>query len=114
MRHSICGPPMPRPPMAETNEFLIERTSTPLGEGVLISDREGALRLFYWEDETHRWKAALSQRYGEVTLKEKKSKSEHAKALKRYFDGDIAAVGTLNVAFNGTPFQNKVWNALRK
>ena len=100
--------------MADAEEFLIERTPTPLGEGVLISDREGALRLFYWEDETHRWKAALRQRYGDVTLKEKKGKSDHAKALKCYFDGDIAAVDTLYVAFNGTPFQNKVWNALRK
>jgi methylated-DNA-[protein]-cysteine S-methyltransferase len=47
-------------------------------------------------------------------LKEKKGKSDHAKALKRYFDGDIAAVDGVAVAFNGTPFQNKVWNALRK
>jgi methylated-DNA-[protein]-cysteine S-methyltransferase len=98
--------------MAE--DFLIERTPTPLGEGVLISDAESALRLFYWEDPTHRWKAALRKRFGEVLLREKKGVSNHAKALKRYFDGDIAAVDEMTVAFNGTPFQNKVWNALRK
>ena len=98
--------------MAE--EFVIERTKTPLGEAVLVSDQEGALRLFYWEDPTHRWKAALCRRYGEVTLKEKKTASGHVKALRQYFDGDIAAVDTLSVEFNGTPFQNKVWNALRK
>jgi methylated-DNA-[protein]-cysteine S-methyltransferase len=105
---------MLKPPMAEAEEFIIERTPTPLGEGVLISDQEGALRLFYWDDPAHRWKAALRQRYGDVTLKEMKRKSDHAKALNRYFDGDITAVDTLNVAFEGTPFQKKVWNALRK
>ena len=100
--------------MAEVPEFIIERTQTPLGEGVLISDRAGALRLFYWEDPAHRWKAALRQCYGEVTLKEKKNAFGHAKALKNYFDGDIAAVDQIDVAFAGTDFQKKVWNALRK
>jgi methylated-DNA-[protein]-cysteine S-methyltransferase len=98
--------------MAE--EFILERTSTPLGEGIFVSDQDGALRLFYWEDPPHRWKAALRQRYGEVTLKEKKNIFGHAKALKNYFDGDIAAVDEMKVAFAGTPFQKKVWNALRK
>ncbi|HTT99606.1 MAG TPA: methylated-DNA--[protein]-cysteine S-methyltransferase [Rhizomicrobium sp.] len=100
--------------MADAEEFIVERTATPLGEGVLISDQEGALRLFYWEDPTHRWEAALRRRYGKVMLKERKNAFGHAKALKKYFDGDIAAVDEMNVAFNGTPFQNKVWNALRK
>ncbi|MEI9931921.1 MAG: methylated-DNA--[protein]-cysteine S-methyltransferase [Rhizomicrobium sp.] len=100
--------------MADVREFILERTQTPLGEGVLISDLGGALRLFYWDDPTHRWKTALRQRYGEVTLKEKKNAFGHAKALKKYFDGDIAAVDEIDVAFEGTPFQKKVWNALRK
>lgn len=100
--------------MAEAQEFILERTQTPLGEGVLVSDQDGALRLFYWEDPTHRWKAALRRCYGDVTLKEKKIVFGHAKALKKYFDGDIAAVDEIDVAFEGTPFQKKVWNALRK
>jgi len=100
--------------MAEVHEFILERTQTPLGEGVLISDQDGALRLFYWDDPTHRWKPALRQRYGEVALKEKKNAFPHATALRKYFDGDIGAIDEINVAFNGTPFQNKVWNALRK
>ncbi len=100
--------------MAEAEEFILERTQTPLGEAVLISGLDGALRLFYWDDPTHRWKAALRRRYGEATLKEKKNAFGHAKVLKRYFDGDIASVDEIDVSFAGTPFQNKVWNALRK
>jgi methylated-DNA-[protein]-cysteine S-methyltransferase len=100
--------------VAEEAAFILERTPTPLGEAVLVSDPEGALRLFYWEDHTHRWKAALKQRYGDVVLTEKKNAFGHAKVLKAYFDGDIAAVDALKVAFAGTPFQLKVWNALRR
>lgn len=98
--------------MAE--DFLIERVPTPLGEAVIVCDKEGALRLFYWDDPGHRWKKALLQRYGEVTLAEKKNAFGHAKTLKAYFDGDIGVLDTMAVAFNGSPFQNKVWNALRR
>lgn len=34
-------------------------------------------------------------------------------ALARYFDGDIAAIAEVEVEFHGTPFQERVWNALR-
>lgn len=98
--------------MAE--QFLVDRTPTPLGEAVIVSDRRGALRLFYWDDPGYRWKAALLHRYGEVTLSEKRGAFGHAKVLADYFDGDIFVLDTMKVAFNGSPFQNKVWNALRK
>jgi methylated-DNA-[protein]-cysteine S-methyltransferase len=100
--------------MADTQAFILERAPTPLGEGVLVSDRQGALRLFYWEDPSHRWKAALRQRYGDVALEERKNASGHAKALKNYFDGDIAAIDGMKVVFAGTSFQLRVWNALRR
>jgi methylated-DNA-[protein]-cysteine S-methyltransferase len=102
---------MRRPPVAEA--FKLARIPTPLGEAVIISDNEGALRLFYWDDPTHRWQAALARRYGQVTLKQTGA-GVHGKALARYFAGDIAVLDTLPVAFNGTPFQNRVWNALRR
>ncbi len=100
--------------MAEATTFLVDRTPTPLGEAVIVSGEDGALRLFYWDDPVHRWKAALLQRYGEVTLMEKKGAFGHAKALKNYFDGDIGAIDKMPVAFAGTPFQLRVWNALRR
>ena len=93
-------------------ELFLDRAATPLGDVVMVSDAEDALRLFYWDDPTHRWKAALLRRYGEVTLAEKKS--GHGKALARYFDGDIGVLDTMAVAFAGTPFQTKVWTALRR
>ncbi len=35
-------------------------------------------------------------------------------ALKRYFDGDMAAFDGIEVAASGTAFQEQVWGALRK
>jgi methylated-DNA-[protein]-cysteine S-methyltransferase len=34
--------------------------------------------------------------------------------LTRYFAGDVAALDTVPVELNGTPFQKKVWEALRR
>lgn len=100
--------------MAEAVQFLIDRTPTPLGEAVIVSDEHGALRLFYWDDPGHRWKAALLGRYGEVTLREKRGAFGHSKALRDYFEGDISILDAMKVTFAGTPFQKKVWNALRR
>jgi methylated-DNA-[protein]-cysteine S-methyltransferase len=100
--------------MADARQFVIDRMATPIGEGVIVSDGEGAIRLFYWDDPTHRWKRALLGRYGEVELKEKKGAFGHAKSLRNYFDGDVCVLDTMPVAFAGSPFQPRVWNALRK
>ena len=100
--------------MAEPPRFIVERAPTPLGEAVMISDEAGALRLFYWDDPTQRWKAALRRRYGEVALAEKKGAFGHAKALRDYFDGDVGVLDRMNVALAGSPFQRTVWNALRE
>ena len=97
-------------PVAE--KFNLSRAATPLGEAVIVSDDAGALRLFYWDDPSHRWEAALRRRYGEVTLRTKDGGFD--RALSRYFAGDIAVLDTLKVAFAGSPFQNRVWNALRR
>lgn len=37
-----------------------------------------------------------------------------AAMLERYFNGDIAALDTVPVELNGTPFQKSVWQALRR
>ena len=100
--------------MAEGLALEFDRAPTPLGEAVVVSDADGAIRLFYWDDPKHRWQAALKRRYGAVELKERKNRFGHKQALANYFDGDVFAIDALKVAFAGSPFQLKVWNALRK
>ena len=61
-----------------------------------------------------RWKARFGGAIGERDADAKsKALSATPRRSKRYFDGDIAVIDKMPVAFAGTPFQLKVWNALR-
>jgi methylated-DNA-[protein]-cysteine S-methyltransferase len=100
--------------VAEALALQVDRFPTPLGEGVIVSDDAGAMRLFYWDDPTHRWEAALKQRYRSFTLREKRNAFGHVRAFNDYFDGDVLVIDALSVAFGGTPFQTTVWEALRR
>ncbi|MBV8978463.1 MAG: methylated-DNA--[protein]-cysteine S-methyltransferase [Alphaproteobacteria bacterium] len=100
--------------MADALALECDRLPTPLGEAVIVSDAQGAVRLFYWDDLQHRWQDALKRRYGAFDLKERRNRFGHKQALAQYFDGDVFAIDRLAVAFAGSPFQLLVWNALRK
>lgn len=99
--------------MAEALSLILDRIPTLLGEAVIVSDKVGAVRLFYWDDPDHRWRKALAQRYGEVRLVESRGAFGHARTLEDYFAGDIFAIDRIDVGFSGSPFQLKVWSALR-
>jgi len=93
--------------------FLIDRLSTPIGTAVVACDEEGKLRLFDWSDCEDRWRVMLRARNGDVELKETRNPFGFAKAIDAYMNGDVHVIDALPVAFAGTPFQNKVWRALR-
>jgi methylated-DNA-[protein]-cysteine S-methyltransferase len=59
--------------------------------------------------------ARLGRRFGAVTVKasEKVSESEIARKLARYLAGDIHALEGIRTDVVGTPFQKRVWQALR-
>ena len=97
--------------MDKSLKFFIDRVPTPIGEAQLISDQEGQLRLFGWYEE--RWWPRWRARYGEVELKEMRNPFGFTKAIEAYMNGEVHVIDTLPVAFAGTPFQIKVWYALR-
>jgi methylated-DNA-[protein]-cysteine S-methyltransferase len=50
----------------------------------------------------------------EASLADQADPSGIADALRRYFDGELAAIDDVQVRFDrGTPFQHEVWSALR-
>ena len=102
--------------MAEPLDFLIDRIATPIGELIVIADREGKLRTIDWTDHEARMKLLLDRYYGKggYTLTPKRDPGGLSSAMRRYFKGDIAVLADLPVATTGTPFQNSVWRALRK
>jgi methylated-DNA-[protein]-cysteine S-methyltransferase len=95
--------------------FFLEHLETPTGAMRLVSDEERRLRALDWEDHESRMQELIRRYYGADTqLRDARRRSEAARALAAYFDGDLDAIGCLPTAANGTAFQLSVWAALRE
>jgi methylated-DNA-[protein]-cysteine S-methyltransferase len=99
--------------MSEHERFSCDRMNTPLGGAMLIVDRSGALRMFFWEEQAETWTRVFHRTHPGATLVHQGDPFGHLSTLTRYFDGEIAALDRMPVAPSGTPFQRKVWSALR-
>ncbi|HEX2592169.1 MAG TPA: methylated-DNA--[protein]-cysteine S-methyltransferase [Rhizomicrobium sp.] len=100
--------------MSEATEFFIDELATPLGPLQIISDVKGAIRLVGWHEGEARYHGTLRRWHGDIVLTKKKNAFGHTKAMRDYFAGDIGILDTLPVASEGTDFQKKVWQTLRK
>lgn len=94
--------------------FLVDHLSTPIGPALVVTDEDGALRAFDWEDHVERIKGLLRLQYGAVELKQARAPAAIKSALADYFGGDLAALKTIDWRVAGTAFQRKVWTALPK
>ena len=97
-------------------ELLIDRLPTPIGELIVVADREGRLRTIDWTDHEVRMKRLLDRQYGKgrYTLTPRRDPGGLSTAMRRYFRGDNRAIADLPIETAGTPFQRSVWQALRK
>ena len=95
--------------------ILLERISSPVGEVIVGTDEEGALRVVDFADYETRMMKLLDRQYGtgKVVLEKAGKRSEAARALTHYFKGDLKAIAAVKTANGGTEFQRKVWKALR-
>jgi len=94
--------------------FSIDRLDTPIGVALVVTDADGLLRAFDWEDHAERVRGLLRLQYGAVELKEARAPGAIRSALSGYFRGDLDALTTIDWRIAGTPFQRKVWHALPK
>ena len=99
--------------MSEHDEFTCDRMTTPLGPAILVADGSGALHMFFWEEQAETWCRVFHRTHRGAKLTQRGDRFGHVSALTRYFDGEIAALDGIRVAPSGTPFQRKVWRALR-
>jgi len=95
--------------------IFLERIQSPLGEVIVGTDQEDALRILDFTDYEARMVKLLDRQYGKgkVVLEKARKASEAGRALARYFSDDLRAIEKLKVANGGTDFQRKVWKALR-
>ena len=81
---------------------------------LIVADEEGRLRAIDWEDHEARMHKTLGQHYREgYQLEPARDPAGFTSALNAYMEGEIGAIQNLPVETEGTPFQRKVWTALR-
>jgi methylated-DNA-[protein]-cysteine S-methyltransferase len=102
--------------MTEVLRLLLDRTRTPIGELIIVADREGNLRVVDWTDHEDRMRQGLRRHYGEngFTLESARNPNGLTDAMDAYFAGELAAIDMLPVQTAGTPFQREVWRELRR
>ena len=91
----------------------LDTYASPLGETLLVTDNDGALRALDFADYESRMHQLLANHYGDYELKEGVTPRSVIHALDAYFDGEFTSLDDLRTATGGTPFQRAVWKALR-
>jgi methylated-DNA-[protein]-cysteine S-methyltransferase len=95
-------------------ELTLDRLATPVGEMLVVTDAEGAVRALDFADYEERMRRLLARRWGPVTLTPGRAPDRVRDAIAAYFAGDLTALDGLEVKTNGTAFQRDVWAALRR
>lgn len=103
---------MPARPTKSPASFGLDRLATPIGIALLVTDAAGTLRALDWADYEHRMRELLRLHYGVVELRGQPAPAAMRTALSDYFDGDLGQLSGIAWRIAGTPFQQKVWNAL--
>ena len=92
----------------------LDELKTPIGTALLLTDGAGVLRALDWQEFADRVRREVRLHYRDADLWPGRAPDSIRKALSAYFAGDLAAVDVISVAAEGTPFQQKVWTALRR
>jgi methylated-DNA-[protein]-cysteine S-methyltransferase len=95
--------------------FNSDLIGTPIGEMMIVTDDQGALRALEWTDLKDRMTRLLRRQYArhDIELRNATAPVGIKTALNDYFAGSIKALDHLATAAGGTPFQRQVWTALR-
>jgi methylated-DNA-[protein]-cysteine S-methyltransferase len=95
-----------------TTIFYLDRLQTPVGEALLVTDGDGALRAFDWADYEARMLRLMRRQNGLVELQDGAAPLATRRAIEAYFAGDLDALAAIPWKTGGTAFQKRVWAAL--
>jgi len=98
-------------------ELFINKSESPLGEMLLVTDNQGMVRALDFTNHIVRLRLELSERFSDIELREAVETAAVkmiSGKLDRYFKGDFTALDDIAVAADGSDFQRLVWAALRK
>ena len=96
--------------------LTLQRLVTPIGEMLIVADREGNLRAVDWNEYEARMHRLLRLHYGDdgFVLEPTDNRDCLASAMLTYFAGELTAIDALPVRTGGTSFQREVWATLRR
>ena len=102
--------------MADVHNFTLDRVSTPIGTLIIAVDFKNNLRVALFAEDEEIVHHQLRHDCGDrgFKLRPAGNPTFAAGAISRYFAGELSAIDTIPVATSGTPFQQEVWQALRK
>ena len=86
---------------------------TPI-DSLTLAARNGRLCLLHFGTDDAWVRARLQRWYPGEVVELGGDPGGTAHALVRYFGGELDAIDTIPVEMNGTPFQKRVWDALRR
>lgn len=98
---------------ARPESLIFDRIATPVGEVLLVTDAEGAVRALDFADYEPRMMRLLGRHAPGAELVAGDAPEPVRTAIAAYFAGDPKALDGLKVKTNGTAFQTSVWAALR-
>lgn len=94
-------------------KLVLEQLSSPIGSILVAEDPEsGSVYALDFEDRRPRLTALLERRFGPVDLVP--GAALHAAPIRSYFAGELDALAEVPAVLGGTPFQARVWQALRE
>jgi methylated-DNA-[protein]-cysteine S-methyltransferase len=86
---------------------------SPIGR-IVLAVRDGRLCALDFADRWARRRTALERRFPGSAFRAAADPAGIVRRLRAYFAGDLGALGTIAVDPGGTPFQRRVWKALRE
>lgn len=100
---------------ADAVQFSLSRMSTPIGEMLVVTDREQRLRALDWQDHEERMHRLMDRHYKGRPLKiaDGAMPRELKDAFEAYFAGLLNIIDGIEVVMPGTAFQQSAWKALR-
>ena len=93
--------------------LTLDRIATPLGEVLLVTDAEGAVRALDFADYEDRMNRLLARHAPKAERVAGRAPEAVRGAVAAYFAGDTRALDGLATRTGGTDFQKAVWAALR-
>ena len=98
---------------AQPEALTLDRIATPVGEVLLVTDGEGAVRALDFADYEDRMMRLLARHAPGAVLTGGRAPETVRRAIEAWFNGDVRALDGVAVKTGGTDFQRSVWAALR-